>query len=137
MPSWSNWDQVNAADPVDSVNVAAPGVNILSYYKFGLLANLSSTSMAAPHVAGALLIGGVQAGNLVTPFTPDTADPFAWAADFTGSNSGAPGAPSNQVIWGSIARKNSLMETVMTISLAYWRVASQGQAWDRAKLMCS
>ena len=103
MPSWSNWDQVNAADPVDSVDVAAPGVNILSYSKFGLLTYLSGTSMAAPHVAGALLIGGVQAGNLVTPFTPGTADPFAWAADVTGSNSGAPGAPSNQVLWGSIA----------------------------------
>jgi hypothetical protein len=103
MPSWSNWDQVTTADPVDSVDVAAPGVNILSYSKFGLLTNLSGTSMAAPHVAGALLIGGVQAGNLVTPFTPGTADPFAWAADVTGSNSGAPGAPSNQVLWGSIA----------------------------------
>lgn len=103
MPSWSNWDQVTIADPVDSVDLAAPGVNILSYYKFGLLANLSGTSMAAPHVAGALLIGGVQAGDLVTPFTPGTADPFGWAADLTGGNRGAPGTPSKQALWGSIA----------------------------------
>ena len=70
MPSWSNWDQVTAADPVDSVDVAAPGVNILSYSKFGLLTNLSGTSMAAPHVAGALLIGGGtsrQSGHSLHP----------------------------------------------------------------------
>ena len=103
MPSWSNWDQVTAADPVDSVDVAAPGVNILSYSKFGLLTNLSGTSMAAPHVAGALLIGGVQVGNLVTPFTPGTADPFAWAASSNGGNSNIPEAPSNQYLWGSLA----------------------------------
>ena len=104
MPSWSNWDQVTAADPVDSVDVAAPGVNILSYSKFGLLTNLSGTSMAAPHVAGALLIGGgVQVGNLVTPFTPGTADPFALAASSNGGNSNIPEAPSNQYLWGSLA----------------------------------
>ena len=101
MPSWSNWDQVTAADPVDSVDVAAPGVNILSYYKFGLLANLSGTSMAAPHVAGALLIGGVQAGDLVTPFTPGTADHFSLAANLNENIISE--APSNQSLWGSLA----------------------------------
>jgi Ca2+-binding RTX toxin-like protein len=35
--------------------------------------------MAAPHVAGLLLAGGVQAGTLVTPYTSGTADPFALA----------------------------------------------------------
>ena len=103
MPSWSNWDQVTASDPIDSVDLAAPGVNILSYSKFGLLANLSGTSMAAPHVAGALLVGGVQAGDLVTPFTPGTADPFAWAAGIAGGNSGIPETLNGQILWGSIA----------------------------------
>ena len=102
MPSWSNWDQVTASDPTDSVDLAAPGVNILSYSKFGLLANLSGTSMAAPHVAGALLVGGVQAGDLVAPFTSGTADPFARAAGISGGNSGIPKTPNGQTLWGSI-----------------------------------
>jgi subtilisin family serine protease len=103
MPSWSSWDQVTTSDPVDSVDLAAPGVNILSYSKFGLLANLSGTSMAAPHVAGALLVGGVQAGDLVKPFTPGTADPFAWAAGMSGGNSGIPETLNGQILWGSVA----------------------------------
>ena len=59
MASWSNWDQVTDSDPTDSVDLAAPGVAVTSYYKNGVLTNLSGTSMAAPHVAGALLMGGV------------------------------------------------------------------------------
>ena len=107
MPSWSNWDQPSATDP-DSVDLAAPGVNVMSYYKSGLLAYLSGTSMAAPHVAGALLMGGVIKGDMVTPFTPGTADPFAWAATFPTSTiptppaSGTTPAPAlNQTLWGT------------------------------------
>lgn len=41
------------------VDCAAPGVNILSLYKDGGMATLSGTSMAAPHVAGMLLVSGL------------------------------------------------------------------------------
>ncbi|MFL5773805.1 MAG: S8 family serine peptidase [Flavisolibacter sp.] len=42
----------------DVVDYAAPGVRILSTYKDGLYAKMSGTSMAAPHVAGLLLLEG-------------------------------------------------------------------------------
>jgi Ca2+-binding RTX toxin-like protein len=88
MASWSNWDQVTDSDPTDSVDLAAPGVAVTSYYKNGVLTNLSGTSMAAPHVAGALLMGGVQAGDLVTPLVAGRADPFAWATTFPAGTTG-------------------------------------------------
>ena len=42
----------------DVVDFAAPGVRILSTYKDGLYAKMSGTSMAAPHLAGLLLLEG-------------------------------------------------------------------------------
>jgi subtilisin len=42
----------------DAVDFAAPGVRILSTYKDGKYARMSGTSMAAPHVAGLLLLVG-------------------------------------------------------------------------------
>jgi subtilisin len=42
----------------DVVDFAAPGVRILSTYKDGLYAKMSGTSMAAPHLAGLLLLKG-------------------------------------------------------------------------------
>ena len=74
MPWWSNWDDQSGGDDVD---VAAPGVDVYSYYKGGNLASLSGTSMAAPHVAGLLLMGGVQKGDTVKEAKGGVADPFA------------------------------------------------------------
>lgn len=80
MASFSNWDKLTDTDTVDDVDFAAPGVAVVSFYKEGKLAALNGTSMAAPHVAGLLITGGVVAGEPVIPFYAGTADPFAWAA---------------------------------------------------------
>ena len=74
MAWFSNWDDPSGADDVD---VAAPGVNVLSYYKNGELSYLNGTSMAAPGVAGLLITGGVEEGEMVTPNGAGYADPFA------------------------------------------------------------
>lgn len=49
----------------DVVDFAAPGVRILSTYLNGRYAQMSGTSMAAPHVAGLLLLNGnnIRAGG--------------------------------------------------------------------------
>ena len=128
MASWSNWDQVTTSDPTDSVDLAAPGVAVTSYYKNGVLTNLSGTSMAAPHVAGALLMGGVQAGDLVTPLVAGRADPFALATDFPGSTTGityslsAPAAvDEGQAVSLAIATTGLTTGTSL-----YWRLGGTG-----------
>ncbi|MCP9927061.1 S8 family serine peptidase [Cyanobium sp. CH-040] len=107
MASWSNWDRLDSLDSVDDVDFAAPGVSVLSYYQNGQLAYLSGTSMAAPHIAGLLLTGGVKAGDLVTPHYSGTADPFAWGVTPSSSEPeqeppGPDPEPStDQILWGT------------------------------------
>lgn len=95
MPAWSNWDTVTPTDPLDTVDYAAPGVSVMSYYKSGLLAYLSGTSMAAPHVAGLLLMGEVTSTRMATPYYAGTADPLAILSNLP--------TVANQTLWGTEA----------------------------------
>ena len=62
--SWSNWG-------IPPVDWAEPGVSILSLYKGGGTATYSGTSMAAPHLAGLILLGNVQNGGYSTNTDPN------------------------------------------------------------------
>ncbi len=70
MPSWSNYGN----PPVD---YAAPGVSIVSTRKGGGTTSMSGTSMAAPHVAGILLLGAVRANGNATCDRDGNPDPIA------------------------------------------------------------
>ncbi len=60
--NWSSFS--NFGNP--PVDFAEPGSSILSTYKGGGYATLSGTSMAAPHLAGLLLLGTPRSGGTVT-----------------------------------------------------------------------
>ncbi|MFT5164833.1 MAG: subtilisin family serine protease [Saprospiraceae bacterium] len=64
MTSTDNWSSFsNYGNP--PVDFCAPGSSIYSTYKNGDYATLSGTSMAAPHVCGILLIGGITSDGTV------------------------------------------------------------------------
>ena len=70
LASWSNYGN----PPVD---FAAPGVRILSLFKNGSTAVYSGTSMAAPHVAGILLLGRVRSDGVACRDPDGNPDPIA------------------------------------------------------------
>ncbi len=135
MATFSNWDRIDASDSVDDVDVAAPGVGVLSYNASGQLASWSGTSMAAPHVAGLLLLGGVTAGDPVTPNAAGAPDPFAWGTSFPpapGTPPPPPPAPTYAISGPAAADEgSSLVFSVSTTNLAagstlYWRFSGTG-----------
>lgn len=76
MTSTDNWSSFsNYGNP--PVDYCAPGSSVKSTYKGGGYATLSGTSMAAPHVCGILLIGGITTDGNVNNDPDGNPDPIA------------------------------------------------------------
>lgn len=73
---FTNFDNFGGED-VDNVAFAAPGVSIVSLAIDGSTRALSGTSMASPHFAGILFLGGVKEAGFATAYGAETVDPFA------------------------------------------------------------
>ena len=75
MDNNDNWAYFsNYGTPVD---YCAPGVSVFSCYKDGGYATMSGTSMAAPHLAGLLLLGAIHTDGYVSGDPDENADPIA------------------------------------------------------------
>ena len=58
---YSDFTNFDGGGDVDDVDYAAPGSGITAYSPSGELRTVNGTSFSAPHVAGLLLMGDVQA----------------------------------------------------------------------------
>ena len=72
--SFSNYGNLIDGSPID---FGAPGVSVYSCYKGGGYITYSGTSMAAPHVAGLLLLGSVKTDGFVKGDPDNNPDPIA------------------------------------------------------------
>lgn len=78
MTSWSNFD--NVGDTIDDCDFSAPGASIQSLgMSAGSIVVMSGTSMASPHMAGVLLMGGPLSGQPLTApvIAGASGDPFS------------------------------------------------------------